>query len=252
MEENKAKVKSLYKALRLLDCFDIKNPELGIKELSERSGLLKSSVHNIVSTFQMCGFIEKNSASGKYRLGKKLLTLSNILYSTDQIKAIVKPYMDKISEECNETVYLAFPSDTDVVYVEGSYPRGMFSTRSIVGVRVKMYCTGVGKAILAYSGEDSLQAVLDDGLKPFTPFTLTKETELRDELDVTRERGYAIDNMEHEHGIRCVGVPVHNHSGQLIGAMSISGPSLRMMDDSLILFAQKLKEAASEIESVLK
>lgn len=252
MEENTAKVKSLYKALCLLDFFDSEHPERGIKELSDLSGMLKSSVYNIISTYQMCGFIEKSHSSRKYRLGKKLLTLSNVVYSTDQAKAIIKPYMDKIAEECAETVYLAFPSGTEIIYVEGSYPASVLYARSIVGVKSDMHCTGVGKAILAFSDETLVKQVIAQGLKPFTSFTLSDERALRDDLEKTRKRGYAIDNMEHEYGIRCVGVPLHNSSGRVIGALSISGPSLRVMDDKVVFFAEKLQQAAQEIKNLLK
>jgi len=252
LQENNAKVKSLYKALCLLDYFDAKKPELGIKELSDMSGMLKSSVYNILSTFQMCGFIEKNQASGKYRLGKKLLTLSNILYSTDHPKAIIKPYMDKLAEECQETVYLAVPSGTEIIYIEGAYPPGIMSARLIVGVKANMYCTGVGKAILANSDENLFERVVAKGLKAFTSYTLTSEIALKNELITTKERGYAIDNMEHEYGIRCVSVPVFNSSGQLFGAMSISGPSLRVMDEKVALFAQELQRATNDMRSILK
>ncbi len=252
VQENTPKVKSLYKALCLLDYFNSDHPERGIKELSDLSGMLKSSVYNILSTFQMCGFIEKDSSSGKYKLGKKILTLSNVLYSTDSAKAIIKPYMDKVAEECSETVFLAFPSGTDIIYVEGSYPPGVLYARSIVGVKAEMYCTGIGKAILAYSDEALIQMVVDKGLEPFTSFTLSDEKALREDLEKTRQRGYSIDNMEHEYGIRCVGVPLHNNSGHLMGALSISGPSLRVMDDKVVFFAEKLQEAANEIKGLLK
>ncbi len=252
VQENIPKVKSLYKALCLLDYFDSDHPERGIKELSDLSGMLKSSVYNVVSTFQMCGFIEKNNSSGKYKLGKKILTLSNVLYSTDPTKAIIKPYMDKIAEECLETVYLAFPSGTEIIYVEGSYPPGVLYARSIVGVKAKMYCTGIGKAILAYSDEELVQSVVDQGLEAFTSFTLSDEKALREDLEKTRQRGYSIDNMEHEYGIRCIGVPLHNSSGHLLGALSISGPSLRVMDDKVAFFAEKLQEATNEIKTLLK
>ena len=252
MEENSAKVKSLFKALCLLDYFDSNNPERSIKELSELTGMLKSSVYNIISTFQMCGYIEKSTTSGKYKLGKKILTLSNVLYSTDQTKAIIKPYMDMVAEECKETVYLAFPSGAEIVYVEASYPPGILYARSIVGVRADMYCTSVGKAMLAYSDDALLREVLAKELKELTSFTLTSEEALRNDIEMTRKRGYSIDNMEHEYGIRCVGVPVHNNRGNLVGALSISGPSLRIMDDRLDFFAQSLQKAANEIKGLLK
>lgn len=251
MEPDDAKVKSLYKALKLLELFDRENPERGVMELAKLSGMLKSSVYNIISTFSMCGYIEKNPRTGKYRLGLKILELSNVLQNNDETSKVLKPFMDSIAEECNETVYFAIPSGPEAIYIDASHPKGMTFTRSVVGVKVKLYCTAVGKAMLAFLG-DELLAEVATSLKPYTPYTLTNEEALRVELEETRKRGYSIDNMEHEYGIRCVGAPVRNQRGDVIGAISISGPSLRVMDEKVTLFSQKLLNAAQEVQMLLK
>ncbi len=251
MNEKEAKVKSLAKALKILELFDRDHPERGVMELARLSGMMKSSVYNIISTFYSCGYLEK-SDNGRYRLGLKILELSNVLQNNQETPKLVKPFMDKIAEECNETVYFAIPSATEVIYMEASHPRGMTFTRSVVGVKVKMYCTSVGKAMLAFSGEELFRAVVDAGMPAFTPFTLTNEQALREDLEQTRRRGYAIDNMEHEYGIRCIGVPVRNARGDIVGALSISGPSLRVMDDKVTLFSASLLNASNELQSLLK
>ncbi len=251
MVEKEAKVKSLAKALKILELFDRDHPERGVMELARLSGMMKSSVYNIISTFYSCGYLEK-SENGRYRLGLKILELSNVLQNNQETPKLVKPFMDKIAEECNETVYFAIPSGTEVIYMEASHPRGMTFTRSVVGVKVKMYCTSVGKAMLAFSGEEVLRTVAEAGMPAFTPFTLTNEQALREDLEQTRRRGYAIDNMEHEYGIRCVGVPVRNTRGDIVGALSISGPSLRVMDDKVTVFSTSLLKASAELQSLLK
>lgn len=252
MEAKKPKVKSLYKALKLLDLFDRDHPERGVIEFARLSGMLKSSVYNIISTFAMCGYVEKNPDTGKYRLGLKVLELSNVLQNNTEYSKVLKPFMDKIAEECRETVYFAIPSGLEAIYIDASHPKGMTFTRSVVGIKVKMYCTSVGKAMLAFLGDAAFQEVVAAGITPFTPYTLTTPGELADDLELTRRRGYAIDNMENEYGIRCIGVPVRNARNEIVGAISISGPSLRMMDEQVAAFSSQLIQAANEAQPLIK
>ncbi len=246
------KVKSLYKAITLLDHFDLENPERGIKELAQLTGMLNSSVYNILSTFQVCGIIEKSTTTGKYRLGKKILELSSVMSATDDIKQVVKPLLDALAEETRETVFFGYPAGTDVMYVDASFPRDAHFARSVAGVKAEMYCTSIGKAMLAFMGEELFQQVVDKGFTAYTPYTLTNADALRKDLEETRARGYAIDNMEHEYGIRCVGVPLCNKKGTIFGAISISGPSLRVMDDKLHFFAERLMATAAQITKNLR
>lgn len=252
VDEPTPKVKSLYKALKLLDMFDANHPERGINELAEASGMLKSSVYNIMSTFRQCGFIEKSRQTGKYGLGKKILQLSNILINTDQLRQTTKPYMDRLAKECGEVVYLARPEAPNVIYLDSSYPAGSMFARVISGVSAEMFCTGIGKAMLAFMGEAALDSVIAAGFKQYTPYTLTNADALKNDLEHTRRRGYAIDNMEHEYGIRCVAVPMRNYHGDIVAGLSISGPSLRVMDDRVTFFAEQLQTAAAELQRLLK
>ena len=247
----KPKVKSLFKALRLLELFDRKNPERGISEIVRESGMLKSSVYNIVSTFSQCGYLQKNKHTKKYHLGLKILELGNVLQNSDELPRILKPYMDEVVEKCSETVYFAIPSSTEAIYLNASHPSGIAFMRSVIGVRVKMYCTGVGKAMLAFLGDDLLQQVVAEGLIPCTQQTITDADVLAEELRGIRQRGYAIDDMEHEYGIRCVAAPVRNAGDEVIGALSISGPSLRIMDDRIKFFARQLIDVAERVRPFL-
>ncbi len=252
MDEQTPKVKSLYKALKLLDLFDAAHPERGINELAEASGMLKSSAYNIMSTFRQCGVIEKSPQTGKYRLGKKILQLANTLLNTDQLRQSTKPYMDSLARECGEVVYLARPDAPQIIYLDSSYPPGSMFARVISGLSAEMYCTGLGKAMLAFMGDDVLVTVVQAGLPRCTPYTITNPDALRDDLEATRARGYSIDNMEHEYGIRCVGVPLRNYHGDVVAGLSISGPSLRVMDDRVTFFADKLLRAAAELQPQLQ
>ncbi len=241
------KVKSLKKALDILECFSVTTPELGISDISERLGLYKSNVHNIISTFEQCGYIEKNNETGKYRLGTKILEMSYIINTNLGLHNAIHPPMSTLSGEINEVVYFAVPKGSRIMYLEGVYPVNSFSARSMVGETAEMYCTSLGKAILAFLQPDlAIRAISEQSMQRHTPTTITDRSALLDELELTRKRGYSIDNMEHEFGIKCVGVPVFKRDGSLLGAMSISGPSLRM-EDKLEVYAEKLHNFSQKI-----
>jgi DNA-binding IclR family transcriptional regulator len=245
------KVKSLYKAVKLLDYFTPEHPERGISELSELSGLLKSTIHNIITTFEQAGFLEKNPATNKYRLGMKLLQLSNNLYASHDLRRILHPYLVKFCEYTHETVYLAMPSEGEVIYIDAIFPLDKTPGRSVVGIKAPFYCTGVGKAILANLPESEINQILDQELIAYTPYTIVAPQALRAELEQIRSRGYAIDNMEHEYGIRCIAVPIKNMRGVTVASCSISGPSLRFDDTRIAEYSQVLLTNVREIQGLI-
>ena len=120
--------------------------------------------------------------------------------------------------------------------------------RSLMGLRVKMYCTGLGKALLAFMPQETIERCCHDTLERFTENTITDPARLKEELTLIRQQGYAVDDMEHEYGIKCVGVPIFNKTGQVCAAISISGPSLRFGQNRICELAQLLKEYAHKIE----
>ena len=246
------KVKSLYKAVKLLDCFTIDSPERGISELAELTKMCKSSVHNIITTFEKCQFIEKNLQNSKYRLGIKILQLNNVLYLTNDLRNTVRPYLEKVSAFSNECVYFAIPTELEVIYLDTVYTSGNTSGRSIIGIKAPMYCTGVGKAIMANLDTKILEQVLNLEMEPCTPYTITDKDKILKELALIKDRGYSVDNMEHEYGIKCVSVAIRNISGNLVGAVSISGPSLRFTDDKILEYADYLINIVNELKGILQ
>lgn len=242
------KVKSLYKALRILECFNLHTPELGITEISEQLGLYKSNVHNIVDTFVKAGYLEQNPENEKYRLGMKILELGNVISSNMNIRKLMLPYMQELADYTNETVYLGMPNEEEVIYLDSSSPKNQLSTRSMLGVKAPLYCTGIGKAMLAFLPGEVTESLLAKGLHKHTDQTITEPAALQAELMAIRSRGYSIDNMEHEYGIKCVGMPILNKKRQLVAGISVSGPSLRFDDDKIRDYAFKLGEIVRAIE----
>ncbi len=242
------KVKSLYKAAKLLDYFTDRHPERGVSELAELSGMLRSSVYNILSTFETCGIVEKNRQTNRYRLGFKIMALSNVLSQSDVFAEVIRPFMETLSDQTNETAFFATPYSGKIIYREAVFPHQSISVRSIRGVIAPMYCTSLGKAILSCMEPEQTEKVITEGLKPFTPYTIVDADRFRSEIEQVRQMGYSVDNMEHEYGIKCVGVPIHNGEGIAVGALSLSGPSLRFSDDKIKEYAALLKSCAKQLQ----
>jgi len=254
MKENyikKTKVSSLQKALNILNCFTQKGT-WGVTELSEYLGLNKSNVHSILSTFKDMEYVYQDPETGRYKLGMAIYTLSHALGDDLIIGNIAMPYMQELSDLTGERVYLAIPHKDEVIYVNSTYPQeAVYLMRTIMGERAKMYCTGLGKAILAYLPEEQVKNYIDTVLEAYTEYTLTDPVKLMRDLALTRERGYAIDNMEHEFGIKCVAMPIFNKQKNLEAAISISGPSLRFSCERIPELSAELKKQVNKIQERL-
>lgn len=248
MEE--PKVKSLLKAMNLLEMFTVPPHEYGISDLSRRFNLPKSTVHNIFSTLQMCGLLKYDEATQKYRLGNLAAELGNAFRKTNSMLSIMRPYLTQLSLEISETVFLGTVSDDMVLYLDAANPphtvRG-----DILGLTAPLHCTGIGKAQLSCLDEASVERILSKPLPAFTPDTITTAQELRKEIAVIRKNGYAVDNMEHEFGVKCVAVPLLSETGQLKGAISISGPSPRFPEATIVKYSELLKNVAAKVKAVL-
>lgn len=246
------KVKSLFKALKLLDCFVGVAGDLGVTELSEKTGMLKSSVHNVLSTYEMCGYVERNPQTNRYRLGAKFLVFSNQFYQHNDIRQLIRPYAEQIAAKTDETVYLAELLGNNVIYIDAIYPVSHMGGRNVVGIRASTYCTGIGKALLAYQSQEFIDGVIKQGLKRYTDHTITDPVRLMEELSLIRSRGYAVDNMEHEFGIKCVAAPIRNCQNEVVAALSVSGPSPRFSDAETKRYADLLIETAARLPALIQ
>ena len=248
MEE--AKVKSLCKAMNLLDIFTTPPYSYGVSEVARRFNYPKSSVHNIFSTLALYGLLRYDEATQKYLLGYKAAELGNSFRKSNSMLSIMRPYLTQLSADLKETVYLGTLSDDMVLYLDVAY--SPFSAGGdVIGYKAPLHCTGIGKALLAYMDDESIKRVLSKPLQAFTPDTKTSPKMLLDEISSIRERGYSIDNMEHEFGVKCVAVPLLSEEGQTKGAISISGPSLRFPESKIQEYSLLLKEIAQKVKPVL-
>lgn len=254
MENDNIKVRSLQKSLMVLECFNARTPELGVTEIANMLGIYKSNVHNILTTFESLGYILKNPQTFKYSLSNKMLEYSYVITSQLNYQNIVYQVMKRLTESVNEISYFGVPHGNYVLYMFNTYPKlydNYYPIRSIMGEKADMYCTSLGKAMLTTMPEEEIISRISIDRVKYTDNTLIEKQEILTDVKQSAERGYAIDNCEHEEGLRCVGVPVIDRNHELLGGLSISGSARNFTDKKIEGFAKELMDAAFEIKSRL-
>lgn len=247
MNNDNIRNKSSEKAFKVLECFKVK-PVLGITEISVMTGMNKSNVHDYLMTLVAMGYARQDVESAKYSLGYKVLDLSYALTSSMGFRRTVYPTMQRLANASGESVYYAIPDGSEVLYLDAAYPSAHMQTpRSLLGERAELYCTALGKAILSrYTVEEQIEK-LKGPFTSYTPNTLTTLEDILRDVEETRKRNYAIDNMEHEYGIKCVAMPICNAQNHVMAAISVSGPSLRFTEKKIEEFVGYLISATEEI-----
>jgi IclR family KDG regulon transcriptional repressor len=226
------RVRAVERALDLLSTFSTAKPEWTLTELSSELKLSASTTYRLLVTLKSRGFVEHNPQNGAYTLGVASLDLGAMFLSRLDLRDRVLPVLEALREECRETVHLAVldRNQMEVIYLEkleGLLPIGIMGSR--VGGRARAHCTGLGKCLLAYEPDALVRELLSTyDMRACTPNTITDANELLIELARIRDGGYAIDDVEHEPGVKCVAAPVWNHQQTVVGAISVSGPEERM------------------------
>ncbi|MDQ0471458.1 IclR family transcriptional regulator [Labrys wisconsinensis] len=228
-ETGRQNVKSLFKMLDVLECFSAVDRELSVVQIAQQTGLPRTTVHRIVDSLRGVGFLDQDASRERYRLGLKLFELGSTALTNLPLYREAQPYVDTLSELSGETVHLCVFDGTRMVFVKRS-DHGAGRPHNIVTTMEATPChsTGVGKAALAFQGEAVIERVMKLGLRSFTAATIVEPEKLREELGAIRSRGYAVDDGEHEAGIRCVAAPIRNGTGRVFAAISVSGAQRRV------------------------
>lgn len=250
-KKSKARLTSVANAARLLQTFTPDTPELGISDLAKRLGLAKSTVHRLASTLVEAKFLEQNQQTVKYQLGLAVFELGACVADRMDVSVQSMPYLENLMEQTGETVHLAILDETEVLYINKIESRQTIRSYTRIGRRGPLYCTGVGKALLAFQPPDKIEQLITAGLTPRTPNTITDPDKLRRHLSEIRDRGYAIDDEEVEIGLRCLGAPIRDHSGKVIASISLAGPSQRLTRERLMACARGVIDTADTISARL-
>jgi DNA-binding IclR family transcriptional regulator len=250
--ESPYQIQVLDRALALLEVLSHQGPDLTLAQLSEMLKLHKSTAHRLIMVLERHRLIEKNSTTGRYRLGLKLFELGTKAIGQLDLRERSRPFLERAVLHTGETGHLCVYDDGEVVYLDKIEPDRSVRLTSSVGRRNPAYCTAVGKAIMAFLPEAQVEAAVQKhGLFQLTRKTITNMLDLRADLVRVRKLGYAMDDEEHEEGVICVGAPVWSVGPHPIAAISVSGPAFRMSPEKVPVVAQSVVGIANSLSKEL-
>lgn len=236
------------KAVAVLDQVAAFGRPVRFGALLEGSPLPKATLYRLVQTLTQQGLLQYDPDTQAYGLGVHLVRLAHAAWQQSALAPIARPHLDALSHALGETIHLAQLEAAQVLYVDkrnAAQPVDMFSDAGKIG---PAYCTGVGKAMLAFLPDlDQHKALQQQSYHKFTDATYTTPAALAAELQAIRMRGYAFDREEHEPGIICIAMPILSARGRMIGALSITGPVTRVSLSHLEALAPRLQDTAAAI-----
>jgi IclR family acetate operon transcriptional repressor len=236
------------RALAMLEAVSQVSDGLSNAEISRKLNIPKSSASYILRTLEAQGYLTRDSESGKYRVGLKILSLSRGALGGLDVRGVALPVMRHLTHQTGLTCHLAVLDGSDAVYIEKVEPEGFIRMDTWVGRRMRVHATSVGKAIVAYLPQDQLEEILrKSGMEKRTPKTISTVPRLLKELEKVRAQGYAVDDEENNLGARCVGAPVFDERGSIEASLGLSGTTQQVSPQTMPRILEALKDAARHI-----
>lgn len=245
-------IQSLERAFGILEEVARNRDGINLSELSKRVGLHNSTTFHLVKTMVMLGYIEQSKDSKRYRVGRRLFTLAAGALDEIQLVNLATPVLEGLTRVTGECSHFAIRSGDDIVVLAKTAGTGMFQMVDRAGVVRPAHCTALGKVLLAALTPQQIEQYLaGHELRRFTPKTIVEPDALLRELKDVRRTGIGFDDGEFDAEARCVAVPVHDFTGQVAGAIGLSGPIWRLSIQALQEKAQQVREAAADLSREL-
>ncbi|PKM84667.1 MAG: IclR family transcriptional regulator [Firmicutes bacterium HGW-Firmicutes-11] len=227
MEERSNRVKSIEKAMNIIEVLDNES-ELSLGEISERLAMDKGTVHRLVATLKYCGYVDQNLETKKYSNSLKLFEMGNRVVEKKGLRKVAEPFIKEAAALAGETINLGVQHEGNIIYIDKIETSETIKVGLNIGRRIPSYCTGLGKAILAFLSPERREELLS-GVEfyPYTPHTVRDRESLERQLAMIREQGYCIDDQEYVDGLICIAAPVFDHNNDPIAAVSVSIPKYR-------------------------
>lgn len=243
----KGNVQSVERIFQLIEQLASHPAGASLQRLAQETDLAKSTVHRLLASLVGLGYAAQEPGTGRYRLTLKMFELSSGIVNSMDIMSVAKLHLERLAQRTGEAVHLVIRDGKDIVYLYKT-ESGPMRMASRVGLRSPLYCTGVGKAILAGLPEQEVDEVWRHSTpKKLTGRTITDLPTLKLQLAEVRACGYAIDDEENELGIRCVAVAIPGPGGRPEGAFSISGLAPYMSDERIRRVARLALETRDDI-----
>jgi DNA-binding IclR family transcriptional regulator len=241
---------SVEKAFKILDCFSSSNTELGVTELAQKMGTNKSAVYRMLATMVALDVIQQNPDNDKYRLGLKLFELGQRVSINKNFINKARPYMEELVKRADETAHLAIYKNHSVYFLDKVEGPHDLQINTQIGSKKQLYCTGLGKIMLAFGAPNYKALIQNMSLDAITDNTITSKSKLISEIERIKKEGFALDMEENEVGLICVAVPVFNRNNEFIAAISNSGPTARFNESKIQNYTDVLKETANQLKLI--
>ncbi len=223
-----------------------------LRELSQLMKLDRSTTYRILLSLEKCHLVEKDAKRGEYCLGLGAFGIGSAYQRRIDFVPLAKPMMEDLAQRAQETVNLAVLSETEILYIDKVDSPRSVGVMSKIGQRNPVYCTSLGKSLLAFQPEEERSRIIAAlKFKAFTPHTITSKKELVKELGQIRSQGYALDRREIEEDVECIAAPIRNHLGIAVAAISISGPQKKIDTPEEKNYVGWVTEAARRISTRL-
>lgn len=244
-------IQTVQRIAQILHCFSESEPDLGVMQISRRTGLHKSTTSRLLAALHQEGFVEKDPETGKYRLGLTLVDLAGVVLDRQNLRQAAQDQIHALSEFTQETINISILDGDECVNIETVRSPKSIRYAGRLGRRTPLHCTSTGKIQLTYMKPEARRRYLSRQLEAYTQKTITDPNTLRVEMAQICEQGYAVALEEFEEGLAAIAAPIWDHRGEVIAALSISGPTYRMDTRSLQKFVGPLKKAAANISRLL-
>jgi IclR family KDG regulon transcriptional repressor len=248
----KAGAKTLEKGLALLERLAHENGARSLSDLAEATGLPPSTVHRILATLSKFGYVRQDQETRHYQLGSRAVGLAaSILQQVDMVQE-ARALLREFVEQTGEGITLGILEEGEVVVIEKVEASGRPRLFLHIGRRAPAHCTALGKILLAGLADDKIRKLLKQkGMPRYTPNTIVSPAQLLNHLTKVRQQGYAVDDEETALGARCLAVPIRDHLGRVVGAISSSGPKSLWTDSHMEMILSHLRRLSSELSARL-
>lgn len=238
----------------IVKAFDViealaRDGELGVSELSERTGLTKSSIYRFVRTLIQLGYVKQNEKNDKYDLTIRLFQMGSSVLGQSDVLAAAGTIIEQLSQETKEAIHVAVLDGSDIVYVDTADSAHHALTMSPrIGGRTPAHCTALGRVLLSDKPDEEIRNLYQSrGLEPRTRDTVTDLGALLTITQRVREEGIAVDYEEYEEGLICVATPLRDRSGSVVAAMALAAPRVRLPQHRIEEVAKRMRRASEDV-----
>jgi IclR family transcriptional regulator, acetate operon repressor len=239
-------VQSVDRAVSILQVL-ARNGAARVTEIAQELDVHKSTVFRLLATLESRGLIEQNQERGSYQLGYGVVQLAAGATKKHDLSVLSRAVCQGLAQAVHETVNVAIHDGSEVISIDQVVGSSAVTTLNWVGQRTPLHATSAGKVFLAHMPGDQVDALLAKGLESYTPHTIVDPDALKQHLAIVRDQGYAESAEEHEIGLAAVAAPVHSLDGTVIAAVTVSGPTFRINDDTIPAVVEHLLAASAEI-----